>query len=242
MNRLADSHYVRFEEELAHPKLDALVESMADAWTTGKKSLVFVRRVASVDEIKRKLDERYNDWILQRLQSELPAPKWSELGSVVRDFKRERGTGRRTQASNDDGTADTFFGWFFRGEPAPSVLSGAALSRRLQRSAFFGQPLAAYLLDCDTSAVWAAMLGATGLDAPSLRERLDLLARAYLTKKSTAGVTYDAVQQAAVDLLAERGHARAADLMHQFSERPPALPTATSTCEPNSSAKPSSPG
>jgi hypothetical protein len=223
VNRLADSHYQTFKAELSHPKMDALVASMSAAWTTGMKTLVFVRRVASVDEIKRKLDETYNSWILGRLQSELSPARWAELRPVIDDFHRDRETGRRSssdKADQDEATADTFFGWFFRGESTFPVVSGATLSRRLRVSSFFGQPLANYLLQCNTSAVWTALAEATGLEDAQLRNRLGVLTQSYLPRQVTAALAYDAVQRAAVDLLAENGHELARDLVHQFAERP----------------------
>ena len=223
VNRLADSHYRAFKAELSHPKMDALVASMSAAWTTGTKTLVFVRRVASVDEIKRKLDETYNSWILGRLQSELLPARWAELRPAVDDFHRERETGRRSssdRADQDEATADTFFGWFFRGESTLPIVSGATLSRRLRVSSFFGQPLANYLLQCNTSTVWTALADATGLQESQLRTRLAVLAQSYLPRQVTAALAYDAVQRAAVDLLAETGHELARDLAHQFAERP----------------------
>ena len=57
INRLSRSYRNKFHNEMPHPKMDALVDSLADSWTQGKKSLVFVRRVASVKELKRKLRE-----------------------------------------------------------------------------------------------------------------------------------------------------------------------------------------
>jgi len=222
VNRLADSHYRTFKSELSHPKMDALVASMSTAWTTGTKTLVFVRRVASVDEIKRKLDETYNSWILGRLQSELLPARWRELRPTIDDFHSARETGRRSgpdKANQDEATADTFFGWFFRGESPLPVVSGATLSRRLRVSSFFGQPLTNYLLTCNTSAVWTALVDATGLEDAQLRNRLDVLTQSYLPKQATAAVKYDAVQRATVDLLAESGHELATDLIHQFAER-----------------------
>ena len=47
----------------------------------------------------------------------------------------------RSRADQDEATADTFFGWFFRGESTLPIVSGATLSRRLRVSSFFGQPL-----------------------------------------------------------------------------------------------------
>ncbi len=67
LNSLARSYRKAFEgAELPHPKMDELVDSLGDTWRTGRKALVFVRRVASVKEIKRKLDERYNEWLIAR--------------------------------------------------------------------------------------------------------------------------------------------------------------------------------
>ena len=72
VNQLAASYRKRFCREMPHPKMDAVVDALAHAWTRGAKSLVFVRRVASVKELKRKLDERYDDWLMHRLRRELP--------------------------------------------------------------------------------------------------------------------------------------------------------------------------
>ena len=56
VNLMARDYRDVFQKELPHPKMDALVESLKSSWTTGKKALIFVRRVKSVDELKRKLD------------------------------------------------------------------------------------------------------------------------------------------------------------------------------------------
>ena len=37
--------------------MDAVVDRLAGAFATGEKSLVFVRRVASVDDLQRKMNE-----------------------------------------------------------------------------------------------------------------------------------------------------------------------------------------
>ena len=65
INRLARSYRERFASEMPHPKMDALVGSLADTWKTGRKALVFVRRVASVTELGRKLDEHYDTWLIE---------------------------------------------------------------------------------------------------------------------------------------------------------------------------------
>ena len=62
---------------MPHPKMDAVVESLASSWLTGGKTLVFVRRVASVTELEQKLDECYDAWLIPHLRDRLP--------EVVRD-------------------------------------------------------------------------------------------------------------------------------------------------------------
>jgi hypothetical protein len=69
INRLAADYRRRFNgRELPHPKMDALVAHLADSWKRGRKALVFLRRVASVWEIKERLDLKYNDWLIDRLR------------------------------------------------------------------------------------------------------------------------------------------------------------------------------
>ena len=72
VNRLARNYYNRFQEHLPHPKMDEVVEALSTAWLTGKKTLVFVRRVASVKELEQKLDERYDKWLIPFLRENLP--------------------------------------------------------------------------------------------------------------------------------------------------------------------------
>ena len=88
LNRLARDYSKTFNgRTLPHPKMDAVVDSLATAWITGAKALVFVRRVASVKELKRKLDERYDDWLIPTLRARLPEAIWGEFDAVVRDYR-----------------------------------------------------------------------------------------------------------------------------------------------------------
>jgi hypothetical protein len=58
LNQLARSYRREFDAELPHPKMDALVEQLSSAFETGDKALLFVRRIASVKELQRKLEDR----------------------------------------------------------------------------------------------------------------------------------------------------------------------------------------
>ena len=142
VNRLTRHYRSTFGREMPHPKMDALVASLSTAWTTGKKALVFVRRVKSVDELKRKLDEKYDEWLIPALRKRLPEKAWSRYDEIVTRYKsekREAVDARAARASrpsdagepeeetrlDDTGGTDTFFAWFFRGEGPRGVISGA---------------------------------------------------------------------------------------------------------------------
>jgi hypothetical protein len=142
VNRLADSYRNRFNAEMPHPKMDALVDALADSWKWGKKALVFVRRVASVKELKRKLDERYDSWLLERLRRELPNVVQSRFGRLAEKYQTDKRNalqrGRDVEVVSetdvDRGGADTFFAWFFRGEGPARVLSGANIQQRFTQA------------------------------------------------------------------------------------------------------------
>ena len=221
INRIARSHRDRFRRELPHPKMDALVDALAHAWETGEKALVFVRRVASVKEIKRKLDDRYDDWLLARLRRELPASVAPHFERLVSRYATERrakrgedadsGAGAAAGKADDDrGGTDTFFAWFFRGEGPRGVLSGANLQKRLNEpsgpySTFFARNHVAELLGARLGSVEATLRECLGLDGQDLRRRLQDRARLFLenVKRVTRGDRFDAFQAAAVDLLRE---------------------------------------
>ena len=140
VNRLTRHYRETFHTEMPHPKMDALVSSLSKAWTNGKKALVFVRRVRSVDERKRKLDEKYDEWLIPALRERLPEKARSRYDEIVARYraeKREAADARTTRASQardavdsgdetrleDTGGTDTFFAWFFRGEGPPGLVS-----------------------------------------------------------------------------------------------------------------------
>jgi len=60
--RFGDNRY------LPHPKLDYTVELLANAaFEQNQKYLVFCRRVRAVDELRRRLDQRWHQWIERRI-------------------------------------------------------------------------------------------------------------------------------------------------------------------------------
>ncbi len=224
LNRLARSYRHKFGREMPHPKMDAVVDGLASAWTTGRKSLVFVRRVASVKELKRKLDERYDDWIIPYLRSRLPTELQEPFDEVVARYRREKAEAEPTQrgavAAPDDvistdvdpddrGGTDTFFAWFFRGEGPKGVLSGANVQGRFIKgsgaySTFFADNHVMELLGSEPGKVLESLATALGLPLAEANDRVREHAAKYLSRKAkvvTRASRMEAAQAAALELL-----------------------------------------
>ncbi|RMH31088.1 MAG: hypothetical protein D6692_00835 [Planctomycetota bacterium] len=229
---VAASYRDRFNESLPHPKLDATCSALSDAFVTGEKALVFVRRVATVDELKAKLDRRFDAWIHDRMRAALPslAEDVDRLFDRYRREQRRRGVGDeiessahdelddvvedlRHEAYDDEGGIDTFFAWFFRGKGPSKVLSGAAMQKNRFASAstvystFFEDDFVAGLLGHPRN-VLRALAERLDSDEASLVERLRRIAFAYYEQRTRQKegyprlYVYEAYQVAALALLA----------------------------------------
>lgn len=212
LNRLSRSYRNTFGAEMPHPKMDALVDSLSAAWTRGEKALIFVRRVASVKELKRKLDERYDGWLMRKLTDGIPGGLHAELRKRFEQYRVEKAEAPETEYRNDEesdpGGKDTFFAWFFRGEGPRHVVSGANIQQRfIQRgtvySTFFGDNYAADLLSCRPGEVERHLSNAVGLSREELKAVLRDRSKRFLSraKKPARGDRFEAVQAAAVELL-----------------------------------------
>jgi len=221
VNRLGRSYRKEFGKELPHPKMDAVVESLSRSWTLGRKALIFVRRVASVKELKRKLDELYDQWIFDRLLLELPVEVLPRFRKVFDQYRRERlesdllASGRAgddvnssTEDEIDSGGKDTFFAWFFRGEGPKGVVSGANIQQRfIQRggvySTFFEDNYVAGVLGCSPAQTEDCLLALVKAERTELRERLRLGSKRFLSRarKHARADRFEAVQAAAIEIL-----------------------------------------
>ena len=220
INRLARLYRNQFQAELPHPKMDALVNSLSMCWETGEKALVFVRRVASVKELKRKLDDRYDEWLMNRLRSEMPQRMQDRLVSLFIAYRQQRlaagnkqldssgdlGTGAGKES--DAGGLDTFFAWFFRGEGPADVVSGANIQRRFIQSGttlatFFSDNYVADVLRCKPAIAENKLAEVLGLDQRELGTVLRNASVKFLSaaKRQTRADRFDAVQAAAIELL-----------------------------------------
>lgn len=228
LNRLARSYRLKFGRELPHPKMDAVVDRLATAWESGSKALVFVRRVASVKELKRKLDERYDDWIIPHVRERLPEGLREQFDEVVARYRREKAEAEASQrvavASpldvvgadvevDDRGGTDTFFAWFFRGEGPRGVLSGANVQSRFNQasgaySTFFTDNHVMDLLGAVPGDVIASFAKAVGLSVAEAQDAVRKRAAKYIGRKAkvvTRASRMEAAQAAALELLRDLG-------------------------------------
>ncbi len=226
VNKLAKDYRARFDAELPHPKMDALVNQLESAWTTGRKSLVFVRRVASVKELKRKLDDRYDAWLCNKLKCELPDLN-GELEALFARYRSEKNApakrpepvapvapvteptdNEESEAIDDGGGSDTFFEWFFRGRGPEGVVSGATIQRRFLSGSlapFFEDNAVADVLRCRPAEVVERLARALAVERDRLLAELRNRSRAFLSgaKKPRDIDLFEAVQAAAVRWLHE---------------------------------------
>lgn len=222
LNRLARDYRKTFDEEMPHPKMDALVAGLSSTWQTGKKALVFVRRVASVKEIKRKLDERYDAWLIGLLRTRLPQAVQPEFERLVERYRRDRHQaadtpgfepeGRNTEQEgklDDTGGNDTFFAWFFRGEGPKGYVSGANIQTRfIQASSayatFFADNHVMALLGAQPGSVLTALAAALRMSPATATAEIQRLAARYLSRKAQdipRGARMEAAQASAMELL-----------------------------------------
>ena len=201
---VVSSYRTRFGTSLPHPKLDTTADAFASAFDDGDKTLIFVRRVRTVDELAAKLDGRFDAWIRRRMEVALPGLA-DEIAGLFRRYARERARrpeeahesfdldeqepdpeelpiDRASSSVDDAGSSESFFAWFFRGQGPSRVLSGAAFQKNRLSSqssvyaTFFEDDMVAWLLDRPANTL-AAFADQLGRDATEVREELQQ--RAY---------------------------------------------------------------
>ena len=214
LNGLAAAYRRRFGTDLPHPKMDALVAALAPAWQRGEKGLVFVRRIASVTELKLKLDHAYDEWLIERLRTRIASRHAASLTKAVERYRRRpsrhSALGEAASDADDAGGDDSFFAWYFRGRGPTGTVSGATIQERFRNrggplGTFFDDNHVMALLGAKPGEVVSALADALGLPVEALREKLRERSRCYLSeaRQPTRGARFDAVQAAALQLLAE---------------------------------------
>jgi superfamily II DNA or RNA helicase len=228
VNKLARDYRRRFDDrELPHPKMDGLVKHLSDSWRSGEKALVFVRRVASVREIKRKLEHSYDAYLIDRLRKELSTPLQPALEAQIKEYRRVRIerpiampvisstmpiSGDTEGSDTGDGGTETFFAWFFRGEGPADVFSGANFQQRFTQkqsavATMFEDNHVAWLLEVEPSETWNKLAEVLGESTGTLKDAIRRLASHYYSEqRATRRGQFHAWQGAVLERLQDCFH------------------------------------
>ena len=122
ISQINKSFVDRFDREMPHPKMDAVVNGLKEELKLGKKVLIFVRRVGSVKELESKIsnifDEQWQDWFHQYLSKHLSS------GPIFQQYRSERNrwikneedetdqTGQGQEVSEEKVLRSNFYSWF----------------------------------------------------------------------------------------------------------------------------------
>ena len=148
IGRISDKYVTEYElgKSLPHPKMDYVVKKLSKSiFEEARKQLVFVRRVRSVDELKDKLDNAYNEWISnyidQALSSHVAPQKMMKNIYEIYDESRFRDKPLLPDENASSGETlpgkfDTFFAWFFRGEIVDKAVNRVDSELKTDREKF----------------------------------------------------------------------------------------------------------
>lgn len=223
---LARRYRERFGEALPHPKMDAAAEAAADAMLhRAEKSLIFVRRIASVPELRAKIAAKYDTWLFGHLEENLRSGPVEDLRQAIAEYRalklRERAAedGPASGDEEDAGSADNFFCWFFRGDAlaGESGFRGRAAAFRKNRlrgegsvhSTLLEDNYARLLLGPDPIRAFNEHIGSRARTL--LREAAWRSWRRASILRFPRAPVYAAYQEAGLRLLAERSGPLAAE-------------------------------
>jgi hypothetical protein len=239
---LAASWHRTFRTPMPHPKMDAVAEEAAAAMIAGEKTLIFVRRIASVPELTRKIGHIYDRWLRDYLTRGTNEPLSREIEAAFAEYestKRLTGTGEsgapeQGSVGDDAGGEDTFFAWFFRGERrsgetgyrcmASTFRKNRLRSEGSRHATLIEENHALRLLGAPVDVV-AALLSVTGSDPGRLRALAWGCFRSDRQGRFPRALVFEAYQEAALRLIVSRGAPAAAEaqviLRELFPTSPP---------------------
>ena len=136
---VVDSYRKRFNQSLPHPKLDATATALSDAFDTGEKALVFVRRVATVSELKAKMDNIFDAWIQNKMETALPGLK-RKLRRIFNNYRDEKREKQRKQYYLDSAPGDVKEGAFYFDDEGGGDSFLLGFSEARDRKRFYPEP------------------------------------------------------------------------------------------------------
>ena len=115
IDEIGRSYRAAFNASLPHPKMDEVAAAIAIDMERGEKSLVFVRRVRTVEELAAKVVRHQDKQLIGYLRREL-----SDHGKLLQDLEQNYQQHylpqlARRKETAEDGASLSFFGHFFRG-------------------------------------------------------------------------------------------------------------------------------
>ena len=209
---IVQSYSEWFDESLPHPKQDMLIERLKEAFLTCEKSLVFVRRVATVAEIRRRLCLTFDKSVKERFKKMLPDQK-PAIDQLFHEYEVEKLEARQVSKSVDDGENGptqlidannsgrdensvedldeggdgSFFEWYFRGTGPAKYLSGRTMRARFTGSGaystVFQDNYLAGLLECEPKLVLREISRKTNIESSKTEKELKRLASNYFSNK-----------------------------------------------------------
>jgi superfamily II DNA or RNA helicase len=124
IGQLISSYQQEFSQTPPHPKMDWVVKQLHEQiYTQGKKQLIFVRRVASVGELKKKFEESYDkEFIYEHIKHDNFVEQMYNY-YLKNKYNDELNIGNNELLTTQnelegDFASDDFFTWFYRGRNA----------------------------------------------------------------------------------------------------------------------------
>jgi len=219
IDQLCSDYRAEFGASPPHPKMDAVARQVAVQALGGDKSLVFVRRIRTTEELAAKVVDHLDAALIGAVRGLLPPSLVPEFAERVRQYealRRARSAPRPLAEAGDDetdaGGSDSFFAWFFRGAGTDPDRLGA----RLRRQAFQAPRHPWSIFFHDNHVLWLLgdELRALRPWIERNRDRLDEEARRRFPSATVPGARhfYEAWQAAGLAVLEEVGDARQAAL------------------------------
>jgi hypothetical protein len=225
LDALMASYQERFRTRVPHPKLSKVAEAIAkEAWEKGEKSLVFVRRVRTTEELATQVtwhyDELMQKWVSEQLETDELKSEWS---AVWKAYGQYRDALRTPELGAEGGQPRSLFGWYFRDhKPKDQPVAGKG-GRLIHDELDVKKPWSVLLEDNplliifehDEAALraWATKRARELCEAVVAYAYVDQVTGGTVTKRElTSAAWFSGFQAAALDILSDDPHHPHADL------------------------------
>lgn len=227
---LVESHQREFGRPPSHPKMDAEVRRIVENARRGRKTLVFTRRVASVDELVQRVNNDLDDDLRVRLAACLPSSTGADV--LWEQYQRSQDTEGATPSAEvltDDDVApggpavdeetpeeelragESLFHWLFRKRNDEGLLTGYWLRQRLEQGSgayrtLLEDNLVAAVLQVPAHQATAVLARELKMSADEAQRRVDELGARFLGASAEPAtiIRFRAAQRAGLQLLAEQ--------------------------------------